>query len=113
MLAVMESTSMKSLSRFFLAVLASVWMATAALAAGPSYRIEVAGLACPFCAYGIEKKLKVIDGVELVETNIRQGAVIVIMKDGATLDRRTVERAVREAGFTLRGLELITSGEGR
>lgn len=36
----------------------SLLMATAAaLAAGPSYRLAVDGLACPFCAYGIEKKL--------------------------------------------------------
>jgi hypothetical protein len=32
------------------------WFATAAFAAGSSYRIEVAGLACPFRAYDIEKK---------------------------------------------------------
>lgn len=30
-------------------------LASSVYAAGPSYRIEVDGLACPFCAYGIEK----------------------------------------------------------
>ena len=105
--------NLKALSRFALAILASAWMATAALAAGPSYQIEVAGLACPFCAYGIEKKLNAIDGVERVETNIRAGTVTVTMKDGARLDRATAERAVRAAGFTLRGLRLVTAGSGQ
>jgi len=94
---------MKTLVRIALAVLASTWVATAALAAGPSYRIEVAGLACPFCAYGIEKELNAIDGVERVETSIREGTVIVTMKDGTALDEATAKRAVKDAGFTLNG----------
>lgn len=94
---------MKILVRVILAVLASTWIATAAFAAGPSYRIEVAGLACPFCAYGIEKKLNALDGVERLETNIKEGTVIVTMKDGATLDKATAQQAVKDAGFTLSG----------
>lgn len=104
---------MKTLSRHALTILASTLMATAAWAAGPSYQIEVAGLACPFCAYGIEKKLNAIEGVERVETNIKEGTVIVIMKDGARLDRATAERAVKAAGFTLRGFEPATAGGGQ
>lgn len=104
---------MKTLSRFALAILASAWMATAVLAAGPSYRIEVAGLACPFCAYGIEKKLIALDGVERVETNIKAGTVTVTMKDGARLDRATAERAVKRAGFTLKGIRLVTASSGQ
>lgn len=101
----------RALTRSALSVLASVWMATAACAAGPSYRIEVAGLACPFCAYGIEKKLNAVDGVERLETNIKDGTVIVTMEDGAALDEATAGRAVREAGFTLDGFTQISPGE--
>ena len=28
------------------------------------YSLQVNGLACPFCAYGVEKKLSSIEGVE-------------------------------------------------
>ncbi len=104
---------MKRFLRFVLAMLAVVWSAAAALAAGPSYRIEVAGLACPFCAYGIEKKLNAIDGVEQLETNIEAGTVIVTMKDGATLDRAAAEEAVEDAGFTLNGFEQASPGDSR
>lgn len=104
---------MRALSRFALAALATAWFATAALAAGPSYRIEVAGLACPFCAYGIEKKLNAVEGVERLETNIKEGAVIVTMKDGVTLDKATAEQAVKDAGFTLNGFERVAPGDGQ
>lgn len=104
---------MKGFLRFVLAMLAVVWSAAATLAAGPSYRIEVAGLACPFCAYGIEKKLDAIDGVERLETNIEAGTVVVTMKDGATLDKATAEEAVEDAGFTLDGFEWVSPGDSQ
>lgn len=78
---------------------------TAALAAGPSYRLAVDGLACPFCAYGIEKKLNALDGVERLETNIEDGSVIVTMQDGVTLDAVQVGKVVKAAGFSLRKFE--------
>jgi copper chaperone CopZ len=68
--------------------LADGWAAT-----GPSYRLEVAGLACPFCAYGIEKQLYRLEGIAQVETHIGEGAVIITMEEGARLDRPTATRA--------------------
>jgi mercuric ion binding protein len=81
-----------------------------ALAAGPSYRIEVDGLACPFCAYGIEKKLNVIAGVERLETNIEDGSVRVTMQDGVSLDEAAAREAVTAAGFSLRTFEQVQPG---
>ena len=54
------------------------------------YSLQVDGLACPFCAYGIEKKLSAIDGVEQIDVDIKEGQVIVIMADGASLPDRLV-----------------------
>ncbi|WP_337847922.1 heavy-metal-associated domain-containing protein [Sphingomonas sp.] len=96
--------------RSLLMALVAIGLASAAVAAQPRYQIEVAGLACPFCAYGIEKKLRAIEGVERVETNIKEGTVVVVLKEGATLDRARVERAVREAGFTLKGFRPVSPG---
>lgn len=66
------------------------------------YVIEADGLACPFCAYGIEKQLSAIEGVKSVETDIRSGTVIVTMQDTATLSEQSARRAVEAAGFTMR-----------
>lgn len=85
----------------------------AALAAPAQYQLKVDGLACPFCAYGIEKKLTALDGVETAEVDLAAGAVIVTMEDGTALEEATARRAVKDAGFTLNGFTQISSGEGQ
>lgn len=89
--------------------LSLILVATSALAAPLTYQLRVDGLSCPFCAYGIEKKLGALEGVQGVETNIKDGIVIVTMKDGVTLDEASAKKAVKEAGFSLRKLEQIQS----
>ena len=44
-------------------MLVALFLATTALAGQPRYNLSVDGLACPFCAYGIEKELAGLDGV--------------------------------------------------
>ncbi len=66
------------------------------------YSLQVDGLACPFCAYGIEKKLSAIDGVEKIDVDIKEGQVIVTMASGASLSEDRARQAVKDAGFTLR-----------
>jgi len=73
--------------------------------AGESYKLQVGGLSCPFCAYGIEKKLSSLEGVVAVDVDLASGAVLVTMKDHASLDEATATRAVQAAGFTLKRFE--------
>ena len=82
-----------------------LFAATSAVADSHVYKLYVDGLACPFCAYGVEKKVGGLDGVEKVEIEIEDGLVAVTLADGATLDEATAKRAVDEAGFTLRKFE--------
>lgn len=91
------------------AALSLFFMMTAVYAAGSSYQIEVDGLACPFCAYGIEKELNAVPGVEKVETDIKEGVVIVTMRGGEDLDEATAKQAVRDAGFTLRAFNRMST----
>lgn len=70
-------------------------------AAAHRYKIVVDGLACPFCAYGIEKQLHRISGVRDVQTDIASETVSVTMAPGSTLGKDTAAQAVKEAGFTL------------
>lgn len=71
------------------------------------YKIVVDGLACPFCAYGIEKKLSAIDGVRTVQTDIASETVTVTMVPRKTLDKATAARAVKDAGFTMHDFEEV------
>ncbi len=75
------------------------------------YTLRVDGLACPFCAYGVEKQLSAVDGVERVETDIKTGTVTIDMRAGATLDEATARKAVEASGFTFRSLEPRAAAE--
>ncbi len=66
--------------------------------------LRVDGLACPFCAYGVEKKLLAVPGVVGIDVLINEGKVILALAEGATLDVAALDAAVEKAGFTLRGL---------
>lgn len=76
-----------------------------AWAQGPVYHVGVDGLACPFCAYGIEKQVQKLDGVAQVDTSIKQGRLVVTMEDGKILDQAQVDQAVEKAGFNLRSFD--------
>ena len=89
-------------------VVLALWVASAsAQMATQTYRLHVDGLACPFCAYGIEKQLSRIDGVETIDIDIGAGAITLTATDGETLDESTARRAVEAAGFSLRDFERI------
>lgn len=98
---------MKSFWRRTILVLGLLLMSASAFAAQQVYKLRVDGLACPFCAYGVEKKLNAIKGVQGVGVDIASGTVNVTMAEGASLDEATAKQAVKDAGFTLRGFEPI------
>ncbi len=68
--------------------------------------VKVDGLSCPFCAYGLEKKLKNMEGVEKVQIRIDRGSAIITLKEGQRVDLEKVREAVRDAGFTPRKIEI-------
>ena len=79
----------------------------AAFAAQTQYQLRVDGLACPFCAYGIEKELTKTDGVETIDIDINAGTVTVTMAEDATMTEVQADRIVKDAGFTLSGFEKL------
>ena len=97
----------------FSAVRIRVWITGAALflvllfagaARASQFTLRVDGLACPFCAYGVEKKLLTVPGVAGIDVLINEGKIILKFSEGADLDVAALNAAVDKAGFTLRGL---------
>lgn len=82
-------------------LLGMAW-SVSALAAGTQYQMRVDGLACPYCAYGIEKKLKAIDGVEKIDIDLDNGLVIVDVADGVKLSDEQMTQLFDDAGFSYR-----------
>lgn len=79
----------------------------AAATAADGYKLIVEGLACPICAYRVERHLAALDGVESADVDFRTGTAIVRMAEGATLDETTIRRAIEATGFRLGGVEEI------
>ena len=75
-----------------------------ALADGTQYRMRVDGLACPYCAYGIEKNLKKIDGVEKIDVDLNNGLVTVNVAAGVTLTDAQMAKLFTDSGFTFRSM---------
>lgn len=98
-------------TRFFL-LLVFLMFSIAVLAADNQYVLGVDGLACPFCAFGIEKRLYKIDGVSDVQVDVADSVVRVTLPEGRTLPEEQARQAVREAGFTLRSYSEAEVGSG-
>ena len=72
--------------------------------------ISVEGLACPFCTYGIEKRLKKLDFVQDIKSSLKDGKVTFRVTEGKTPDLDKVKAAVKRAGFTARDILLTAIG---
>lgn len=86
-----------------LTVTTLLWSA-ALFAAGTQYNLRVDGLSCPFCAYGIEKKLIRTEGVESVVFDLEKGMLKVKVAEGVILTEAQLKQLVDDAGFTLRSM---------
>lgn len=92
------------MKKFLYAMLLAVTLNGVALAAGTQYTMRVDGLACPYCAYGIEKKLKQIEGVEKIDVDLNKGVVTVNVREGVALTEPQMKQLFKDAGFTYRSM---------
>lgn len=69
-----------------------------------AYVLQVNGLACPFCAYGIEKEFAKQSGVENTNVNLKRGMLVVTVKPGTTFSDARLAQLVKEAGFQLKAV---------
>lgn len=77
-----------------------------AIAHADEYSIRVDGLACPFCAYGIEKKLKAIHGVEDIDIDLDKGKVYFTLNNSERLLEADMKTLFNDSGFTFRSMQV-------
>lgn len=86
-------------------------LATApALAQVSQATVAVDGMSCPFCAYGVEKKLSRVPGVGSVDIDMADGLATLTAAEGASIEVSRIPEAVRKAGFTAGAVELVALG---
>ncbi len=76
-----------------------------AQAASTRYEMRVDGLACPFCAYGIEKKFKAIEGTSDIDVHLDQGLVTLELQEGKTFTEEEMKKLFSDSGFTFRSMK--------
>ncbi len=97
-----ERTIRKRVAGVGAVLLLALSVATPATAS--DFILRVDGLACPFCAYGVEKKLLAVPGIASIEVLLDEGQIVLSFSREAELDVAALYSAVEKAGFTLRGL---------
>jgi mercuric ion binding protein len=77
----------------------------------PKVVVRVEGLTCPFCAYGLEKRIKKLSVVQELAIDIKKGAMELFPKEGKHIDLDEVKEAVKNAGFTLKDFIVVFAGK--
>jgi periplasmic mercuric ion binding protein len=67
--------------------------------------VQVNGMACPFCAYGIEKKLRAIPGARDVKVDLDAGRATFEAPSEAVTEQQ-VKQAIKDAGFSPGKIEI-------
>ncbi len=95
---------MKILKRLVISLVITMWLFSSEIHAKPaSYEVFVDGIACPFCAYGIEKQLDKLGGIREMRTDVASGVIRLTVDGSVTLNEKDVRKAVENAGFSLTG----------
>ena len=66
--------------------------------------LTVHGLSCPLCSNNLDGQLKRIAGVEKATIDLKTGAVTVQLAEGHSVTSKDLAAAVKNAGFTLKGI---------
>jgi len=73
---------------------------------GKTYiQIRVDGLSCPFCAYGLEKKLKKVKGAANLFIALEEGLVNLDVPANKKPTEEVLRKVVTDAGFTPREIK--------
>ncbi len=71
------------------------------------YRLRVDGLACAYCAYGIEKAFMNTEGVTHVDIDFERGLVRVTTAPDTRFTDAQLKAIAHDAGFSLRSWERV------
>jgi len=79
----------------------ALFMTQATWAETTVYSIRVDGLACPYCAYGIEKKMNAIESIKFIDMDLEKGIVTAHAYD-VKLSETQLKQLFQDSGFTYR-----------
>ena len=75
--------------------------------AATSIHAEVKGMVCPFCAKGINKKLREVEATQDVWVDLKNRMVVVELKDQKTMSLEAFTKLIKDAGYDVASAEYI------
>lgn len=76
-----------------------------------AFAAALAPARCPFCVYGVEQKLKRLDGVEDLEVDLETGVATLTLAEDADLSNDVLRTVVDDAGFEVAAIERSFASE--
>ncbi len=67
--------------------------------------VTILGMSCPFCAYGVEQKLRRLEGVTDLTVELSTGLATLTLEDDADISNEVLIRTVEDAGFEVAKIE--------
>ncbi len=74
--------------------------------------VRIAGMSCPFCAYGIEKHLKALPRVKSARVNLGEGTAVLELVPGQKVADEEIRQALHKAGFKASEIKDISTTSG-
>lgn len=72
---------------------------------------EVFGMDCAPCAYGLERGLKKMDGIEKVRVSLNDGKAYLDLTANNSLSLKQIQEEVKQNGFSARNAEVVLEGQ--
>jgi cation transport ATPase len=72
---------------------------------------EVFGMDCAPCAYGLERGLKKMEGLESVKVSLNDGKAYLELSKNNSLSLRQIQEVVKKNGFSAKKAEAIIKGK--
>ncbi len=70
------------------------------------FTVQVEGLGCPFCAFGLEKRFKELKGIKKISIEMKTGTLTFDYPTAKKLTIVQVEEQVAKAGYTSAGVSI-------
>lgn len=72
---------------------------------------EVFGMDCAPCAYGLERGLKKMEGLEKVKVSLNDGKAYLVLSENNSLSLRQIQEEVKKNGFSAKKAEVVIEGK--
>ena len=72
---------------------------------------EVFGMDCAPCAYGLERGLKKMDGLQNVRVSLNDGKAYLELSENNSLSLRQIQEEVKKNGFSAKNAEVVIEGK--